>query len=509
MHTNLISRRWMTLCAAIALTSFVYELQAADDKPIDVGSRRELFVDGYLIEQFAGKATQQLHQPVAREIAMRFDQPWEGNASGYPTVLKDGDRYRMWYRGHKYVVDGKVLEQAQGEVVCYAESSDGIQWTKPNLGLFPWNGSKENNIIWMGGPETHNFAPFIDANPACPADERYKALGGTVTSKGLLAFKSPDGIHWKKIGEQPVFTKGVFDSHNTAFWDNNRGCYTMFFRYFSEAEFQGLRMIGTATSPDMLTWTDPVPLVYPDSPPQQMYTNQIGPYLRAPHILMGFPTRYVARPLTEHVKKLDPVPLRTALTNAAERVGTDLTDGLFMASRDGVSFRRWDEAFLRPGLQSEGRWLYGDNYQSYGLFETQSEIPGSPNEISLHFNEGSWRDEECGLRRYTVRLDGFVSLNAPLSGGEVITKSLTFAGETLEINYSTSAAGSVRIELQNDKGEAYPGFSLADADELYGDSVAQNVSWKNKTDVDSLAGKPVRLRIVLSDADLYSFQFQE
>ncbi|MDA0833646.1 MAG: hypothetical protein O2955_07820 [Planctomycetota bacterium] len=477
------------------------------EEPIDIGSRRELFVDEYLIDHFEGKATQKLHSPVAREVAFFFDQPWEGNASGYPTVLKDGDRYKMWYRGHRYIVTDKKLEQAQSEVVCYAESSDGIHWTKPNLGLWPWNGSKENNIIWMGAPEAHNFAPFIDTNPECPADARYKAIGGTITSKGLLAFKSPDGIHWTKMADEPVFTKGVFDSHNTCFWDAGRGCYTMFFRYFSEAEFKGLRLIGTAYSPDMLTWTDPLEVKYPNSPPQQMYTNQIAPYIRAPHIFMGFPTRYVARPLTEHVKKLDPVPLRTLLTSVYERVGTDLTDGLFMASRDGVSFHRWDEAFLRPGPQKEGRWVYGDMYQSYGLFETSAETSGAPDELSMHFNEGSWRDEEHRLRRYTIRLDGFVSINAPYAGGEVITQPLIFDGKTLEVNYATSAAGSLKIELQDTNGIAYPGFALADADEQYGDSVAHSVTWQNQSDVSSLSGKPVRLRIVLSDGDLYSFRF--
>ena len=200
----------------------------------------------------------------------------------------------------------------------------------------------------------------------------------------------------------------------------------MYVRFFSEGEFKGLRLIGVAYSPDFKTWSEPVGLTYPDSPPQQMYTNEIAPYYRAPHILFGFPTRYVARPLTRHVRTLDPVPLREKLIAADQRVGTDLTDGVFMSSRDGATFHRWDEAFLRPGPQAEGRWIYGDNYQSYGLWETKSSTPGAPNEISLHFNEGAWRDDMHRLRRYTIRLDGFVSLNAPLAGGELITKPLRF-----------------------------------------------------------------------------------
>ncbi len=490
-----------------------FQVSVTAGEPINIGSRRELFVDQALTERLAGSAALTLHQPVPREIALKFDQPWEGNASGYPTIIHDGDLYRMYYRGHRYIIDKPPLRQAQSEVVCYAESRDGMLWTKPHLGLFDWpgtqnnSGKKENNIIWRDGPETHNFAPFKDTNPACPPDQRYKAVGGTVTSKGLLTFKSADGIHWSRLSDGPVVTKGSFDSHNTVFWDQDRQRYVMYVRFFSEGDFQGLRLIGMSHSTDFKTWSEPVGLKYPNSSPQQMYTNQIAPYHRAPHLLLGFPTRYVARPLTKHVQTLDPVPLRAQLIAADQRVGTDLTDGLFMSSRDGLSFDRQDEAFLRPGPQAAGRWIYGDNYQSYGLFETKSDQPGLPNDISLHFNEGSWRDATSSLRRYTIRLDGFMSLHAPLSGGELVTKPLKFAGQRLSVNYSTSAAGSLRVEIQDSAGQPIPGFSLADADELYGDSVDQTCAWKGAPDVGRLADQEIRLRIVLSDGDVFSYQF--
>jgi hypothetical protein len=182
---------------------------------------------------------------------------------------------------------------------------------------------------------------------------------------------------------------------------------------------------------------------------------------------------------------------------------------LLIAGRDGRTFRRWDEAFLRPGPQAEGRWIYGDNYQSYGLFETKSDRAGLPAEISLHFNEGSWRDELHRLRRYVIRLDGFVSLRAPLAGGELTTKPVKFAGRRLSLNYATSAAGNLRVELQDAAGKPLPGFSLAEADELFGDTVDQTAQWKNSPDVSRLAGQEVRVRFVLHDGDLFSFQFTE
>ena len=482
---------------------------------INVAGRRELFVDRALIETLGGKAELRLHRPTEREIALPFDKPWEGNASGYATVIQDGDRYRLYYRGHRYLLDAPPLRQAQPEVVCYAESTDGLHWERPNLGLYDWpatqdnSGNKQNNIIWRGTPETHNFAPFKDANPACRPDERYKAIAGTDASKGLWTFKSADGIRWSRLSSAAVVTKGAFDSHNTAFWDVEKRRYTMYVRYFSEGGFKGLRSIGVCYSQDFKAWSEPVGLDYGASPPQQMYTNQIGPYYRAPHLLFGFPTRFVARPLTPHAERLEPVDTRAkfaaSIKNSGAYTGAEITDGLFMASRDGRSFHRWDEAFLRPGPESAGRWIYGDNYQSYGLFESKS----SPKEISFLATEGAWRDASHRMRRYSLRLDGFVSVNAPLSGGELITKPLVFSGKRLSLNYATSAAGSLRVELQNGAGLPLRGFSLADADELFGDSVDQQAMWRGSADVAALQGKTVRLRFTLKDADVFAFQFRD
>jgi hypothetical protein len=233
----------------------------------DIGSRLELFVDDYLIDRTEGVRLM-LHSPVPREVALRFDNPWEDVDCAYVTVMKDGDRYRIYYRGNP---------PGLPEVTCYAESKDGITWTKPDLGLFPFKGSKKNNIVWAG-PGTHNFTPFKDTNPAATDAERYKAVGGGP----LLAFVSPDGIHWKLLRDRPVITKGAFDLQNLAFWDARRGCYVAYFRGFRDR----VRDILTATSPDFLTWTDPVYLDYGSAPREHFYTNAITPYFRAPHLYL-------------------------------------------------------------------------------------------------------------------------------------------------------------------------------------------------------------------------------
>lgn len=495
----------------LLLVSLLASYVAGSEVPIDIGSRRELFVDDRLIESLRD-ARRQLHHPVPREIAIVHDAPWEGAGSGYHSVIRDGDTYRLYYRGSALGVEHGQLKLGR-EVCCYAESRDGITFTKPDLGLHEYNGSKQNNIFWAG-VGTHNFAPCLDTRAGCPAESRFKALGGLPSQGGLFAFQSADGICWSLMREKPVLTNGAFDSQNVAFWDETAGVYRAYFRTFTQGvttgkvwKPAGYRAIRTATSRDFLEWEHQADLTYKDSPVEHLYTNQVAPYFRAPHILIGFPTRYVERGWSDSMRALPQLEQREQRAAAHLRYGTALTESLLMASRDGVDFERWNEAFLRPGPERPGTWLYGQQYLACHAVETRSSLPGAPNELSLYASEGSWHGTGNALRRYTMRLDGFVSVNAPMSGGDLLTRPLTFAGDKLKINFATSAAGDIRIEIQDVEGNPRPGFTLDDCPPLLGDTIERTVTWKNGDDVSALAGMPVRLRFMLRDADLFSFRF--
>ncbi|MBN2377459.1 MAG: hypothetical protein JXD22_13740 [Sedimentisphaerales bacterium] len=451
---------------------------ARADEPINIGSRLEPLVDNYLIENFDG-ATLTLQKPVAREVAIVHNEPWEGCVCCYHTVFQDGSVSKMYYRGSQSL--GKGVETHR-QVVCYAESRDGINWVKPDLGIIEFEGSTKNNIIW-DGVGSHNFAPFKDNNPACNPQQKYKAMGSG--KGGLFAFASPDAIHWEMMSEKPVITKGAFDSQNLAFWDSERGRYVDFHRDFRK----GVRDILTCTSPDFLNWTEPVWLEYPGAPTEHLYTNQIAPYYRAPHIFLGFPKRYM--------------PSR----NPSNHWARGVSDGVFMTSRDGLNFHRWIEAIIRPGLQKE-RWVNRNNMAAWGILVTKSNIPDTPDELSIYATEGYYTGNDCRLRRYTFRIDGFVSVNAPLVGGEIVTKPLLFSGDNLNINYSTSAAGSIQVEIQDAQNQPIKGYTLDDCPEIIGDELEHVVTWENQSDLKSLAGKPVRLRFNLKDADLYSIRFR-
>lgn len=448
---------------------------------IDLGGRRELFVDDFLIDRAEGVQLR-LARPAARDVAIVHDAPWEGNICYYHTVLRDDRLYRMYYRGAHY---DEAEDRVSHQVVCCAESRDGIHWDKPDLGLVAFKGSTHNNIVWDGWG-AHNFAPLRDPNPAAAPEARYKALGSH--GEALFAFASADGLRWRRLGDEPVITQGKFDSQNLAFWDAGRGLYVEYHRDFFAHEGERIRGITTGTSTDFVHWTDPVWLDFGQAPVEHLYVNQVQPYPRAPHLYVGFAKRFLARRIV-HGHKYPGV-----------------SDVVFMTSRDGVAFRRWGEALIRPGPQPE-RWMNRNNFVACGVVTTASQHPGTADELCLYSIEGYYRGPACRMRRYTLRLDGYVSAQAPLAGGELVTKPFTFAGARLTLNCATSAAGTVRVELQDGDGRALAGYGLADCDEIFGDDVARAVAWGGRADVSPLAGRTVRLRVFLADADLYALQF--
>ena len=461
---------------ALALL-FASTLLAAE--PVPLGRSLEVFVDDHLVEAMQGSVGRVVHEPQAQEVVLVTDKPWEGNTCAYYTVFQDGDRYRMYYRGSH--ADEQTKKSQHPEVTCYAESTDGIHWTKPELGLCDWNGSTANNIVW-NGVGTHNFTPFKDANPKAPPESRYKAIAsGAGVGKGLYVFQSPDGLHWALMSEKPVITRGAFDSQNLAFWDPVSGKYRDYHRTFTN----GVRAIMTCTSDDFVNWTEPVLLTYPEgTPDEHLYTNAIRLYPQrrqiyptAPRLFLGFPTRY--QPKTSQVEPI------------------------LMSSRDGQHFQRFDKAIIPITAPSE-RDGNRSNYMANGLVT----LPGREGEWSVYASESYYDGPDSRLRRFSFRRDGLVSLRADEQGGEVITRPFQFEGDQLILNYATRKGGSIRVELQTAEGKVIAPFDLESCHPLEGDDTAAVVSWKLGDGLIRHSSEPVRLRLRLKDADLYSLHFR-
>jgi hypothetical protein len=482
--------RLRRLVVAAVVAHCIAALASAADEPpsarhaVDIGSRWELLVDDWLIAQQRGTALK-LNPPERREIVLSTDAPWEGPTSAYFSVVQDGEVIRLYYRG-----SGGGSDASAEQVTCMAESRDGIHFARPKLGLIEVGGSRENNVVWKG-IESHNFAPFIDGNPACRPEERYKALAGIQVAgsnwqqksvaKGLYAFASPDGIHWRKLRNEPVLTKGGFDSLNLAFWDPARARYAC----YNRSVYEGVRAIQSSHSSDFLSWSDGVANRYAAGAPiEHFYTNATRPCPGAEHLLLSFPKRFV--------------PDRKKIA-AHSDVG--VSDGVFMSSRDGVNWdRTFLEAWLRPG-RDQKNWTERGNMPAWGIAET------APGEWSFYASEHyRWPDHR--MRRLVFGRHRLASASAGASGGEFTTRPLVFQGNRLALNYATSAAGSVQVEIQDESGRPLPGFAAADMAPLYGDELEAIATWKSGPDVSALAGKPVRLRFVLKDADVFALRFQ-
>ena len=134
-------------------------------------------------------------------------------------------------------------------------------------------------------------------------------------------------------------------------------------------------------------------------------------------------------------------------------------------------------------------------------------VPIGPTEMSVYFIE-HYRRPSIRLRRGTLRTDGFVSVNAPYAGGEFVTKPLVFEGNELVVNYATSVAGGLRVEIQDVDGQPIDGYQLSQCVEMYGDEIERVVRWENGGNVGLLAGRPIRLHFVMAAADLYAIQFR-
>lgn len=447
-----------------------------------IGSNRELFVDDYLIDQLDG-ASLKMHAPKDEGVAFYLDKPWEGKFSLYSTIIKEDNIYRAYYRGMPDVKEGN-----NRELTCYAESTDGINWYKPDLGIHEINGSKNNNVILVDQELTHNFSPFLDTNPNAKVKERFKALAGKKAT-GLYALTSEDGIHWAKAKNEPVVNEGNLDSQNVSFWSPSENKYLVYFRTMDS----GFRSVSRASSIDFITWDKGDTMKYGAAPLEHLYTQQTSPYFRAPQIYLAIGGRFM--------------PNKQVVTDEqAATLGVDpnyyraCSDAFLMTSRGGNQYNRYFmESFIRPGI-GLSNWVSRTNYPALNVVQT------SPHEMSIYVNQ-DYAQSTAHLRRYSIRLDGFASLSAGYAGGEMITKPFVFEGKELELNYSTSAAGEIFVELLDENGNKIPGFSKEECLPVIGNELSRAVYWNKTTNVSKLSGKAVRMKIYLKDAAIYSFRF--
>ena len=482
---------------------------AQSERVLSIGSRRELFVDRYFVESLEG-ARFQLHHPRPAELAVERDQPWEQRMYNGISVIKDGGRFLLYY---------SALNR-----LAVAVSSDGIHWRKPGLGLVEWEGSRDNSLVGtadgqlMIGADKPLPEIFLDRRPGIDPDRRFKAFT-LIEASGVtkvIGWVSADGFAFQKIREEPLIETslyGAFDGFESLFWSAVEQRYVLYLRYAIRVsppnpKDPNRRSVARMTSPDLLVWQEPQRMTFGEAgllPPDHHYNNQTMPYFRAPHIYVALSSRLAQQRAALTRAQAVAAGLQPARVDVADPLKwliADCADTVMMTTRGGTHYDRlFQEAVVRPG-PGANNWVSRSNYTLRGLHPTSS------TEMSIYVNRHNGQ-HSSHVRRYVFRTDGLVSIHAPFTGGSLQTPPFTFSGKRLQINYATSAVGSLRVEVQTPAGRPVEGLALADCGEIFGDEISRTVRWNSSARLAALAGQPIRLRFVMRDADLYSLKFSD
>ncbi len=480
-------------------------------QPIDIGNQKQLFVDQMFIESSKGVALTFNPPYTPTENVVPQDKPWERvRVGGYSTVLEHGGLYHMWYTA--YGGDGPVSEKIGPRLECYAFSTDGVRWEKPELGLVEYNGSKANNIVRAYCIGQVFVDPFDDPArrfkcvqyqapvqyPGWPPSTKVK--GGNI----YLAY-SPDGLRWE-LEPEPVlpFYSGACSS---TVWDEKLQKWILYLRVNPDGHENDpwrRHMAFARIEVDK----DGLAKPYPFTPDPKKKPNQFGAYdptYEFPIVMQTDDSDPDHQVYTMNAVKCPDADLYVAFHNFWYPITSDRDDIQFSFSRDGIHWQRpFRQPAIRLGLPGSGKQGYltaaegmirrGDELWVYYTGLSEKHLVPYVNWESIN-------------ARAIFRLDGFISADADYHGAELITPPLVFAGNFLRLNLDTSAGGSARVEVQDESGQPLRGYSLKDADLLNGNSTRMQVSWGAKSDVGPFAGRPIKLRLVGRSFKLYAFQF--
>ena len=470
--------------------------------------------------------TQRVVQPLRKAVEnplLHCDRPWEVTI-GWVTVHHDSasGRYQLWYQAW---AGPAARDRSRSCVVCYAESSDGIHFSKPDLDLFPFNDVKQTNIVLVangGTSDRYANSVLYDPRDADPA-RRYKmayfdfALDEGREYPGLCVAFSPDGVHWTKHPQAPLLRSAYgdygdpvpfqdeVDKHPWSvplsmadavdvFYDANRGVFAFYGKMWIDGPDGGMFFkhgMGRTESRDFIHWSKPQLILTPDDldPPHvEFHTSPVFLYA----------DRYFC---------LSQILDRTA--------GGGVIDIELMISRDGLAWQRpfRGQFVLARGpaghfdggsmftnstpviLDDEIRFYYGGYSQGATGADDTKQISG----VGLATIP---RDRFAGIR--PVARSDQPTLKRPIENiGQVTLRPLDLSAcKRITVNADASQ-GSVRVELLDIDGRRMRGFAREDAIPLRGDSLRHVATWQER----NLSGLPpgcYHIRLHLENATAYA-----
>jgi len=528
-------KNWkICLLIVVGVSAFCVALPAAAEPPSPKPNQTEprephwqLFLDDHIIARSTG-FQRVVHHPKPRGIVLRGDNPWEarGLTPTYVGWRKDG-MMECYYLAHESVRSN-----------AYAISSDGISWTKPNLGLVEFRGSTNNNLIPCGNPrDMWQFGNVRDPDKHFS----FSTNGWRVPAEVSFCRELPDFINdpnW----ENKIVNAGLRPTwpNSLEFWDD---IHQEWVAMRQAPNHPPVRCAGRYASPDLKNWTLDHYL-YPDahdSTDPRYFDEVYG--LMSIHIegmVLGFAYWF-------HGERTHPNP--ELYTSPAGRPTTD--EGLIgkavgkgtlevrlVVSRDGG--KTWDRTVSRED------WIpHGKEQHSYDR-NVRIDCPPVRMGDEDWFYCSGYDGDHCSGRNYyhdrgacnifgtlyTQKHNRYVSLTAGNTNQILITKPLKVTGKTLQLNVDGSR-GLVKVAIGIDKWMRHKtgqwpfkaklphwmvedrwerthlekGFHFDDCKPVLADSIEHNVEWKDAS-LESLLGKTVRLYILVQDADLYGFRFK-
>lgn len=462
---------------------------------INIAVGRQLFVDNFLIKETNMERVHHYAEYYHGNPVLAPDKPWEelgSRGSKFAAPFSDGiwydegeNKFKMWYMG-----GGRGYSANNTPVTCYAESIDGINWTKPELGLVPStnivdkDAERDAAVIWYDKQEqneTSRYKMFLSARD--PQDSRWKYVYKT----------SQDGKLWREQARsKPIADRSTV--YKNAFRDNwvysirhnirvNENKLVRARDYYEHAD----PITGTREAEALheYFWFGPWPNekrhpVYSDVEPA-IYNMDAIPY---ESIMLGLFSVWQG-PENEEAAN-DVVPKRNEV--------------MLGYSRDGYHWSRDDMNAFMP---------VGDNRSDWNAGNIQS-VVGSPiiHNDRLYFYVSGRRYTPEGAEITStglafLRRDGFASMRASGEEKELVTESFRFDGEYLFVN--AAIQGDFRVEIRDENGNVIPGFGRSDCSPISGDLTQHRIQWSDHTSLSSLEGKLIQIKFYVTNADLYAF----
>ena len=450
------------------------------------------------------------------------EKPWE-IALAWTSVYQNPEsgRYQLWYQAF---AGDAARDRTRRCTVCYAESSDGIHFTRPNLGLFDFDGLKETSIVLVGNGGTsdrYGVSVVVDP-PGAEPGRRYRMAyfdftrDGGQEYPGLNVAFSPDGIHWTKHPRGPL-SRASYGDHGEAlpfqdqtnrpwavplsmadaldaFYDPPRRKFAVYGKMWidgPDGRMYWKHAMGRVESEDFLHWSKPQLVLTPDDADPDWVEFHTAP------VFFHQGCYFCPLQILNRAVGGGTVDIELATSRDGLRWERPFRKGFWLARSSGEQFDS-GAIFLCPqpvGLEDEIRFYYG----AYSQGATGSDDSKLTTGIGLATMP---RDRFAGLRTLTQTAQP--ALGKPLENlGQVTLKPAAFAGVTSLTLNADASTGAVRAEILDAEGKRVRGFSYDDAIPITGDSLRHPVRWKSKSSA-QLPPQPCLLRLHLTNATVYA-----